>query len=113
VALIGDASGGVDAITGDGLCLGFCQAQALAEAVAGGKLSDYQTEHRRLGRRPAWMARLLLLLDARENLRRRALRAFAAEPQVFERLLAIHLGETSTAHMALTGAQFGLAFLAA
>jgi flavin-dependent dehydrogenase len=113
VALIGDASGGVDAITGDGLCLGFCQAQALAEAIAGGKLSEYQKEHRRLGRRPAWMARLLLLLDARENLRRRALRAFAAEPKVFERLLAIHLGETSTAHVALTGAQFGLALLAA
>jgi flavin-dependent dehydrogenase len=113
VALIGDASGGVDAITGDGLCLGFCQAQALAQAIAGGKLSEYQKEHRRLGRRPAWMARLLLLLDARENLRRRALRAFAAEPKVFERLLAIHLGETSTAHVALTGAQFGLALLAA
>ncbi len=113
VALIGDASGGVDAITGDGLCLGFYQAAALADALARAKLSEYQKAHRRLGRRAAWMGRLLLLLDARASLRQRVLRAFAAEPRVFERLLAIHVGETSTAHLALTGVQFGWRLLAA
>lgn len=113
VALVGDASGGVDAITGDGLCLGFYQAQALAEALSMGKLSEYQKAHRRLVRRPAWMGRLLLLLDARTSLRQRVLRAFAAEPRVFERMLAIHVGETSATHMALTGAQFGWRFLTA
>jgi flavin-dependent dehydrogenase len=113
VALIGDASGGVDAITGDGLCLGFCQAKALAEALVSGRLSEYQKAHRRLGRRAAWMGRLLLLLDARVSLRRRVLRAFETEPSVFERLLAIHVGETSTAYLASTVAQFSWLFLTA
>ncbi len=34
VALLGDASGSVDAITGDGMCLAFGQALALAEGLA-------------------------------------------------------------------------------
>ena len=33
VALIGDASGTVDAITGEGLCLAFSQAMVLAECL--------------------------------------------------------------------------------
>lgn len=113
VALIGDASGGVDAITGEGLCLGFYQAAALADALAKAKLSEYQKAHRRLGRPAAWMGRLLLLLDARAKLRRRVLRTFEAEPGVFERLLAIHVGETSAAHLAMASAQFGWRFLTA
>ena len=36
VALIGDASGGVDAITGAGLCLAFQQAEPLGKALASG-----------------------------------------------------------------------------
>jgi flavin-dependent dehydrogenase len=40
VALIGDASGSVDAITGEGLCLSFHQATALADAFASGAPAD-------------------------------------------------------------------------
>ena len=56
VALIGDASGGVDAITGDGIRLGLRQATALAEVIAesreqgsGAGASDlraYEARHR-------------------------------------------------------------------
>ena len=42
LALIGDASGSVDAITGEGLCLSFRQALALADSLAAGDLSRYQ-----------------------------------------------------------------------
>jgi len=38
VALAGDASGSVDAITGEGLCLSFRHALALADALSKGKL---------------------------------------------------------------------------
>jgi menaquinone-9 beta-reductase len=38
VALVGDASGSVDAITGEGLCLLFQQAVALADSLAAGDL---------------------------------------------------------------------------
>lgn len=107
VALIGDASGSVDAITGEGLGLSFHQAQVLAEAMAINDLNKYQLAHRRFARRPAFMARVLLLLDGRSHLRRRLLKVFAKYPDVFERLVSIHAGETSPAHFAATGAQLG------
>ena len=112
VALIGDASGGVDAITGEGLSLSFHQAEALAEAMAMNDLHKYQLAHRRFARRPAFMARVLLLLDGRTHLRRRVLKVFAKYPEVFERLVSIHVGETSPAHFAATGAQLGWRLLA-
>jgi flavin-dependent dehydrogenase len=42
VALVGDASGSVDAITGEGLCLLFQHALSLADALAAGDLALYQ-----------------------------------------------------------------------
>jgi flavin-dependent dehydrogenase len=113
IALIGDASGSVDAITGEGLSLSFQQAQALAEAIAADDLSRYQRAHRSLARRPTFMARLLLLLDGRPRLRRRTLSAFAQHPELFSRLTSIHVGETSPVHFVTTGAMLGWHFLAA
>jgi flavin-dependent dehydrogenase len=112
VALIGDASGTVDAITGEGLCLSFRQSAALADALEGGDLLAYQKAHRRLARRPTYMARLMLRLDGRPWLRRRVMQAFASDPGIFERLLAVHVGETSVGHIAATGARFGWKLLA-
>jgi 2-polyprenyl-6-methoxyphenol hydroxylase-like FAD-dependent oxidoreductase len=113
VALIGDASGGVDAITGDGLCLGFRQAGALANALQTEDLEAYQTAHRRLAWRPRLMARFLLLLDAQPALRKRVLRTLSSEPDIFRRLLAVHVGESSPRHLAAMGALLGWRFLAA
>jgi flavin-dependent dehydrogenase len=95
-ALIGDASGSVDAITGQGLGLAFQQALALADALASGDLAAYQTEHRRLARRPAFMAELMLSLERFSWLRPRVLGALAADPAIFAQLLAMHVGELST-----------------
>jgi flavin-dependent dehydrogenase len=103
VALLGDASGSVDAITGEGLCLAFQQATALAGALETGNLDAYQVEHRRLMRRPALMARLMLSLDQFEWLRERALRAFPATPSAFSALLAAHVGALSPAASLLKG----------
>jgi flavin-dependent dehydrogenase len=113
VALVGDASGRVDVITGEGLCLGFRQGAALADALKMGDLRQYQEAHQRLARRPAFMAKLMLKLDGRPRLRRRVMRAFAGDPGLFGRLLAVHVGETSARHMAATGARFWWRFLAA
>lgn len=93
VALVGDASGCVDAITGEGLCLAFQQAERLAEALAAGDLSLYAAAHRRLARRPRCMASLMLLLDGRDWLRGRVMRALATEPDHFARLVALHVGQ--------------------
>lgn len=111
VALVGDASGSVDAITGEGLALGFRQAAILAGALKAGNLRPYEKEHRRLLRRPRFMADVLLLLGRRSSLRRRTFRALQAAPHIFERMVAYHMGETRPLELVLTGAQFGWQFL--
>ena len=93
VALIGDASGSVDAITGEGLGVAFRQALALANALAAGNLDLYEAAYQRLARRPRVFAELLLLLDGRPELQDRTLRYLARHPQVFRFLLAWHVGE--------------------
>jgi menaquinone-9 beta-reductase len=103
VALVGDASGGVDAITGEGLCLAFKQAELLAACLASGDMSPYQAGHRALARRPATMSRLMLVLEHRERLRRRVMRAFVRQPELFGRLLATHVGATSPMDFAANG----------
>jgi len=91
IALVGDASGSVDAITGEGLCLSFHQAIALADSLASGDLARYQASHRRLARRPTLMSKLMLTMDRRTWLRKPAFRALAAEPRIFQTLLSFHL----------------------
>jgi flavin-dependent dehydrogenase len=113
VALIGDASGSLDAITGEGLSLSFKQATALANALAAGDLERYEKAHRVLFRRPRLVGNLMLLLDRRSGLRERTLRALQAAPQLFERMLAYQLGETRPLRLTAAGALFGWRFLTA
>ena len=91
VALIGDASGSVDAITGEGLCLAFKQAAVLADAMARGDLSEYARLHPRLARRPTAMAHAMLLLDTGPRVRGSGFRALSAAPWLFEKLLRFHV----------------------
>jgi hypothetical protein len=86
---------------------------ALAEAMQKNSLDLYQKAHRQFARRPTFMSRLLLLLDGRARLRRRTLAVFRNDPEVFARLVSIHVGETSPVHFATTGALLGWRFLAA
>jgi flavin-dependent dehydrogenase len=107
VALVGDASGSVDAITGEGLGLSFRQALALADALEAGELAKYQAVHRRLARRPQVIARLLLLLDRFAPLRRRVVYGLASDPYLFTQLLTAHVKDTSPAFLAEAGARLG------
>lgn len=90
-ALIGDASGSVDAITGDGLTLAFRQAIALSEALWSGDIASYQAEHRRLSRQPAFIGSLLLLLDRFPLLRRSVFELLALEPAILAKVVAMHV----------------------
>lgn len=92
VALIGDASGSVDAITGEGLCLSFKQAALLAEGMARFDLSEYARVHPRLALRPTMMARAMMLLDQGPRARKWGIGALSAAPWIFEKLLEVHVG---------------------
>jgi len=120
--LVGDASGGVDAITGEGLCLAFREAALLADCLcngnlahrnlangnlAGGNLARYQVEHRRLMRRPTLMAELMLLMGNSRGLRQRTMQVFERSPRLFAGMLAMHVGEGSARDYIANGISTG------
>jgi menaquinone-9 beta-reductase len=90
-ALLGDASGSVDPLTGEGLGLAFQQAAALLQALQHGDLREYQAAHDRIGSVPRLTSRLMLLMDAHPWLKKRALRALEDEPALFSRLLNVQI----------------------
>ena len=92
LALIGDASGSVDAIAGEGLGLALRQSLALARAVQAGNLQLYQRSHLRLARAATRSARLLLILSRYQRLQTPAISGLARYPSLFNRLLAWHAG---------------------
>ena len=96
VALVGDASGSVDAITGEGLAMGFRQALLLADCLANESLSQglkrYDRLHPEIMRVPLVMARAMLLMDRYPMLRERALHMLAAKPALLARMLGVHVG---------------------
>lgn len=102
-ALVGDASGSVDPLTGEGLGLAFKQAAALVEAIKHARshpscgerdgLPSYQAAHDRIGRASRLMSRLMLMMDAHPHFGQRALKILAAEPFLFSRLLNLNVGE--------------------
>jgi flavin-dependent dehydrogenase len=90
VALVGDASGSVDAIAGEGICLSFRQAEVLAKALVKGDLGLYNREHPRLARRARLMARAMLQFDRGRLIRNTAMSLLSAQPAIFRRLLNAH-----------------------
>jgi len=97
LALLGDASGSVDAVTGEGMCLAFKQAEALAQALRAGDLRQYAARHKEIGAKPRMMASVMLTMELHSELQRRALASLAKWPQLFESLLRFHVREASLA----------------
>ena len=111
--LVGDASGGVNAITGEGLSLAFRQAALLGDCLASGDLARYQKDHRTLIRRPALMARMMLFMAKHSHLRQRTMRVFQSSPRSFAGMLAMHVGEGSTRDHVSNGIALGWELLKA
>jgi menaquinone-9 beta-reductase len=112
VALVGDASGSVDAITGEGLRLAFRQAFALGDSLVVSDLRHYEQVHRELARRPMLMGNLMLWLGRNPRIRGRVIRALQSKPDLFARLLATHVGHGTSAELLSTGALLGWRLLA-
>lgn len=104
VALLGDAAGYLDAVTGEGLALGFHEADAVAEAIVAGDLRLYGRSFRKLSVLPFALIRVLLFAERHAFVRRRLIGALAAEPEVFVRLLAIHARHLPPSGLGLGGA---------
>ncbi len=111
--LVGDASGGVDAITGEGLCLAFREAVLLGDCLASGDLARYQKGHRALLRRPTRMAGLMLFMAKHSQLRRRTMQVFQSSPRAFAEMLAMHVGEGSARDCISNGIALGWEMLKA
>ena len=111
--LVGDASGGVDAITGEGLCLTFRQAALLGDCLASGNLARYQKGHRALIRRPALMAHMMLFMARHRHLRQRTMQVFQSSPRSFAGMLAMHVGEGSARDHISNGLALGWELLKA
>jgi menaquinone-9 beta-reductase len=111
--LVGDASGGVDAITGEGLCLAFRQAALLGDCLAEEDLARYEKEHRAMLRRPAVIARMMLFLAKHSYLRQRTMQVFQSSPRSFAGMLAMHVGEGSIREHLSNGIALGWELLKA
>jgi flavin-dependent dehydrogenase len=94
VALVGDAAGYTDAVTGEGITLALHGADALARTLAAGEpLAHYEAAWRRLTRAHRAMAALLGFGIAHPRARHTAFAAFVAAPRAFETLLRIAASE--------------------
>jgi flavin-dependent dehydrogenase len=98
VALVGDAAGYTDAVTGEGITLALHCAAALAQVIAERRpLADYELAWRRLSRSHRVFAGVLGFGVEHPRLRRAAFRALEAAPAVFEALLRSAAGEARPA----------------
>ncbi len=114
VALIGDASGSPDAITGEGLAVSFRQAVSLANAIEHGDLELYARAHQKIGRLPHAMSWLLLSMDRWPQMQGRAIKTLSSHPDYFQQLLSVHVGAESLHRFAMRqGLRIGWGFLGA
>ncbi|MCA8924342.1 MAG: hypothetical protein KDD82_21205, partial [Planctomycetes bacterium] len=103
VALVGDAAGALDPISGEGIALGLVTAAELADELAGcfaaddfsaRRLERWTRRRARALRAPRLLTATLLHLAQRPRRARRALRALARSPETFDRLLGVAAGAT-------------------
>jgi len=108
VALVGDASGYLDAITGEGISLALAQAQALYDSIGPWMLSndrvptarDLQVYSRRIFgmvRQHQLITRLVLFLSRKPRLATRAIKGLGRQPELFRWLLSANMGAVSAA----------------
>jgi 2-polyprenyl-6-methoxyphenol hydroxylase-like FAD-dependent oxidoreductase len=93
LALVGDAAGSLDPISGEGLSIAFSQAFELVAAIEAGDLGRYRLACRRLRRVPFLVTRLLLVVERNRPVRRLLMRALAGSDDLFSSLLALVSGD--------------------
>jgi flavin-dependent dehydrogenase len=89
LALLGDASGSLDPITGEGLSITFAQAHSLIRSLERGRIGDYAVAHRRIVRMPRLVTGMLLGIERHGWLKRRMVQTLASHPSVFAELVDV------------------------
>jgi flavin-dependent dehydrogenase len=87
VLLVGDASGYVDALTGEGIGVALAQSAVLAQCLAAGRPGDYERAWRRVSRRSWMLTAGLLWARHRALLGPRIVPAAQRLPRVFTRIV--------------------------
>ena len=87
VALVGDAAGYVDALTGEGIAVGLQGARAALTAAEADDLQSYATEWSQISRRPGVLTDALVRSTASRRVRGLVVPAASALPTVFRRLV--------------------------
>jgi flavin-dependent dehydrogenase len=85
--LAGDAAGYVDALTGEGLRVGFAEAEAVVRAVLADDVPGYEAEWWRITRSYRWLTRGLLVAASSPRLRPMIVPAAQVLPGVFRRVV--------------------------
>ncbi len=85
--LVGDAAGYVDALTGEGLRVGFVEAEAVVRAVLADDPDRYEADWRRITRSYRWLTGGLLWAASRRRVRPMIVPAARALPPVFGRIV--------------------------
>jgi flavin-dependent dehydrogenase len=97
IALVGDASGSLDPITGEGISIAFAQAQALIQCLVDGRIDEYAAVHRRIARVPRFLTSLLLVAERHPRIRQTMLQTFASHPTLFNTLVDLVAKESPAA----------------
>jgi flavin-dependent dehydrogenase len=92
LALVGDAAGAPDPITGEGMSLSLLSADALAEAIARGDLGTYSKRRRALAEGSEWLSKWILRAARHPRIADRVVRSLAERPELFRMLLEVAVG---------------------
>ena len=87
--LVGDAAGYIDALTGEGLAVGFAAAHELVECVLDDDPQRYEAAWARVTRRPRWLTEALVQATRVPAVRRGLVPAAQRAPRVFS--AAVHV----------------------
>lgn len=85
--LVGDAAGYVDALTGEGLKIGFAEAQAAVRAITQNDIESYEQEWKKITRSYRWLTGGLLYASSSKTIRKIIVPAAQYLPSVFHRLV--------------------------
>jgi flavin-dependent dehydrogenase len=87
VLLVGDAAGYVDALTGEGLRVGFAASRAAVDAILADRPASYEAQWRRITRSYRHVTGALLRVGASRTLRPMIVPAAQALPRTFTRIV--------------------------